>query len=105
MKNNNSIFQKAILIIIASALICLVVQNQIIIQRLNYSKNQNQNQNPFVNQVSNKDGRNFIIMPIKEDGSIDVNIKKINETIDVNIEELNGKSFYYSDGLPVKIVK
>ena len=81
------------------------MQNQIIIQRLNYSKNQNQNQNPFVNQVSNKDGRNFIIMPIKEDGSIDVNIKKINETIDVNIEELNGKSFYYSDGLPVKIVK
>ena len=98
MKNINNLFQKVVLTIIAFAAVCLVVQNQIIIQKLNTQKNENQS--PFAAQVSNKESRNFIMMPVNADGSIDVNVKKINETVNVNVEEVGG---HYTHG-KIKVV-
>jgi hypothetical protein len=93
MKNTNSFFQKTILTIIALAAICLVIQNQIIIQKL--TNQPYQNQNPFTTQVSYKDGKNYLLMPLKQDGSIDVNIKSTQQTMNVNIESVNGQEASY----------
>ncbi len=43
---------------------------------------------------------NTIVVPLNPDGSIDVNVKTIMENMDVNIEEINGNSFYGS-AIPV----
>lgn len=81
------------LTIIAFAAICLVIQNQIIIQKL--TNQPYQNQNPFTTQVSNKEGKNYLLMPVKQDGSIDVNIKSSLETMNVNIKNVNGQTVDY----------
>ena len=40
------------------------------------------------------------MMPVNADGSIDVNVKKINETVNVNVEEVGG---HYTHG-KIKVV-
>jgi hypothetical protein len=93
MKNINNFFQKMMLMIIALAAICLVIQNQIIIQKL--TNQPYQNQTPFTTQVSNNSGKNYLLMPVKEDGSVDINIKSTQETMNVNIQSVNGRRADY----------
>lgn len=49
------------------------------------------------------DGKKYVTLPVNPDGSINVNINKINETMDVNIKNVDRSAFFYSQPIPVKI--
>lgn len=51
----------------------------------------------------NAANKNFAIVPVNEDGSIDVRIKSSMETIDVNIESADSYSLNYAGPIEVKI--
>ncbi|MBK0377755.1 hypothetical protein [Mucilaginibacter segetis] len=49
------------------------------------------------------DGKKYVTLPVNPDGSINVNINKVNETMDVNIKNVDPYAFYYSQPIPVKV--
>lgn len=49
------------------------------------------------------DTRKFVSVPVNPDGSINVNIKKSNETIDVKIVDVGSRAFYYAQPLEVRV--
>jgi hypothetical protein len=49
------------------------------------------------------DSRKFVTIPINPDGSINVNVKKISETMDVKIVDVSGSALDYVQPLHVKI--
>ena len=51
--------------------------------------------------ATNLSDKNYVSVPVKPDGSIDVNVVKMNETVDVNIEEVGGYDTYGK--LPVEV--
>ena len=49
------------------------------------------------------DNKKFVTLPVNPDGSINVNINKVNETMDVNIKNVDRSAFYYTDPIRVKV--
>jgi len=49
------------------------------------------------------DSRKFVSVPVNPDGSINVNIKKSNETMNVKIVDVDSRAFYYAQPLEVKV--
>ncbi|MDB5087697.1 MAG: hypothetical protein JWR09_1691 [Mucilaginibacter sp.] len=49
------------------------------------------------------DNRKFVSVPVNADGSINVNIKKSSETMEVKIVDVDSRAFYYAQPLEVKI--
>ncbi|RYU85923.1 hypothetical protein EWM62_18990 [Mucilaginibacter terrigena] len=49
------------------------------------------------------DGKKYVTLPVNADGSINVNINKVNENLDVNIKNVDRNAFYYTSPIPVKI--
>ncbi|MBD1366193.1 hypothetical protein IDJ77_20445 [Mucilaginibacter sp. ZT4R22] len=49
------------------------------------------------------DTKKFVSIPVNPDGSINVNINKVNETMDVNIKSVERGAFYYVSPIPVKV--
>jgi hypothetical protein len=49
------------------------------------------------------DTKKFVSIPVNPDGSINVNINKVNETMDVNIKSVDRGAFYYVSPIPVKV--
>lgn len=89
--------QTSLLAIISLCAIGIVAQNQIIIHKLSQDKVET----PLVRQASFKSGQNLIAIPLNADGSIDVNVRSVSETVDVNIEEVGGYNTYGK--VPVRI--
>ena len=50
------------------------------------------------------DGKKHVTLPVNADGSINVNINKVNETLDVNIHNVERGAFYYVQPIPVKVI-
>ena len=82
------IYTKFVLTIIAICLTIIAFKNLEII--------------PNVSASSNKTPLEYYMVPINEDGTIDVNVKTMSDEVDVNIEEVGG---YWVGGstLPVEI--
>ncbi|RWY55507.1 hypothetical protein [Mucilaginibacter gilvus] len=51
------------------------------------------------------DTKKLVSIPVNPDGSINVNINKVNETMDVNIKSVDRGAFYYIMPIPVKLDK
>lgn len=87
-------YTKVVLTIIAVCLTILTLQNIDIIPKA-YAAGPNNNLNAMPS-------KNYGLVPLNADGSIDINIKSINTTdeLDVNIDEVGGSSVYRS--IPVK---
>jgi hypothetical protein len=51
------------------------------------------------------DGKKYVTIPVNPDGSINVNINKMNETMDVNIKNVERGALYYVSPIPVKITQ
>ena len=51
------------------------------------------------------DTKKYITLPANPDGSINVNINKVNETMDVNIKSVDRGAFYYVTPIPVKVTQ
>lgn len=51
------------------------------------------------------DTKKYVTLPVNADGSINVNINKINETMDVNIKGVDRGAFYYVAPIPVKVTQ
>lgn len=85
-------YTKLVLTIIALCLTILTLQNIEIIPKA-YASGPNNTMIP---------SKNYAQVPLNADGSIDVNIKSINtsDELDVNIDEVGGSSVYRS--IPVK---
>ena len=49
------------------------------------------------------DTKKYVTLPVNADGSINVNINKVNETMDVNIKNVDRSAFYYTEPIAVKI--
>lgn len=49
------------------------------------------------------DTKKYVTLPVNPDGSINVNINKVNESMDVNIKSVERGAFYYVSPIPVKI--
>ncbi|WP_374949422.1 hypothetical protein [Mucilaginibacter sp.] len=49
------------------------------------------------------DSKKFVTLPVNPDGSINVNINKVNESMDVNIKNVDRGAFYYVQPIPVKV--
>lgn len=72
------VYTKVVLTIIAVCLVYFVINNLQVFPTAKANDNNLQN-------------KNYVSVPVKPDGSIDVNVKKM-ETMDVNIEEVGGMS-------------
>ena len=51
------------------------------------------------------DAKKYVALPVNPDGSINVNINKVNETMDVNIKNVDRSAFYYVTPIPVKVTQ
>jgi hypothetical protein len=51
------------------------------------------------------DNKKYVTLPVNPDGSINVNINKMNETMDVNIKNVERGALYYVSPIPVKITQ
>jgi hypothetical protein len=51
------------------------------------------------------DTKKYVTLPVNADGSINVNINKMNETMDVNIKGVDRGAFYYVAPIPVKVTQ
>ncbi|SHN33150.1 hypothetical protein [Mucilaginibacter sp. OK098] len=49
------------------------------------------------------DNRKFVNVPVNADGSINVNIKKSSETMEVKLVDVDSRAFFYSEPIPVKV--
>lgn len=80
-------YTKAILTVIAVALVALFLQNTNVIQKATASEGK----------------LPYALVPINPNGSIDVNVKAMPSTIDVNIESCDATAFVYAEPIHVKI--
>jgi len=51
------------------------------------------------------DSKKYVTLPTNPDGSINVNINKMNETMDVNIKNVDRGAFYYVTPILVKVTQ
>jgi hypothetical protein len=51
------------------------------------------------------DTKKYVTLPVNADGSINVNINKMNETMDVNVKNVDRSAFYYVTPIPVKVTQ
>lgn len=51
------------------------------------------------------DTRKYVTLPVNPDGSINVNINKVNESMDVNIKNVDRSAFFYVSPIPVKVTQ
>ncbi|MES2063961.1 MAG: hypothetical protein V4456_18710 [Bacteroidota bacterium] len=51
------------------------------------------------------ESKKYVTLPTNPDGSINVNINKMNETMDVNIKSVDRGAFYYVTPIPVKVTQ
>ncbi|WP_183554898.1 hypothetical protein [Mucilaginibacter sp. AK015] len=51
------------------------------------------------------DTKKYVTVPVNADGSINVNINKVNESMDVNIKNVDRSAFYYVMPIPVTLAK
>jgi hypothetical protein len=51
------------------------------------------------------DTKKYVTLPVNADGSINVNINKVNESMDVNIKNVDRNAFYYVTPIPVKVTQ
>lgn len=86
-------YTKTVLTIIAICLTILTFQNVDIIPKTYASKTKDLNLNPL---------KNYGLVPLNPDGSIDVNIKSAS-TMDVNIESCSYNAFYRAEPIQVEI--
>jgi hypothetical protein len=102
MKASN-LYLNTILTIVSICLTGILIQNQILIKELKREKAHTSIQAPSpisLQQVHNTISR-YAVVPVNEDGSINVNITGSAETMDINIKQVNG--YNISKGhLPVK---
>ena len=49
------------------------------------------------------DTRKFVSLPVNADGTINVNIKKVSEVMDVKITDVDSRAFFYAQPFEVKI--
>lgn len=49
------------------------------------------------------DSKKYVTLPANPDGSINVNISKMPESMDVNIKNVDRSAFYYVMPIPVKV--
>jgi hypothetical protein len=49
------------------------------------------------------DNRKFVSVPVNADGSINVNIKKSSEIMEVKLVDVDSRAFFYSEPIPVKV--
>jgi len=49
------------------------------------------------------DNKKFVSVPVNADGSINVNIKKSNETMDVKIVDIDRYAFFHVSPIEVKV--
>jgi hypothetical protein len=49
------------------------------------------------------DSRKFVSVPVNADGSINVNIKKSSEIMEVKLVDVDSRAFFYSEPIPVKV--
>jgi hypothetical protein len=87
MKTNR--YMNVILTVIAGCLVILTLQNLSLIPQATAS---GPNQKPA----------DYALLPVNGDGTVDVNIKRIEDKLNVNIEQIGGYGCY--NGIPV-IVK
>lgn len=97
--NKFKLIQISLLFVIAFSAIGILIQNQMILNRLSLKTSENPNYS--VKKASFTSGQNFAILPVNADGSIDVNLKST-DVIDVNIEEVSGYSVYRKVPVEVK---
>lgn len=83
MKNDK--YLKVVLTVIATSLVILVLQNFDFITKAQADVNSQQH---------------YVQLPVNSDGTINVNVKSINEIMDVNISEVGGN--YIKKALPIK---
>lgn len=48
------------------------------------------------------DSKKYVTLPVNPDGSINVNINKVNSSMDVKITDVDRSAFYYITPIPVK---
>ena len=91
------LYTKIVLTVIALCLTVLTLQNIDIIPK-SYASEGNKN-------LSIEPSRNYGLAPLNENGSIDVNLKRINTTdeLDVNIDEIGGGYMSHGGPIPVTI--
>jgi hypothetical protein len=112
------LYAKIIQTIIAFALLIIVWQNQILIQKMqnpiaSASENRQINSQATHYQVVNRQTPAFALVPLTPDGAVKVSIKELSETMDINISRistnddlsinlnrLGGSSIY--NGLPIR---
>lgn len=87
-------YTKTVLTIIAVCLLILTLQNVDIIPKAYASE-----PTKYLNASNSK---NYGLVPLNADGSIDVNIKSA-QTMDVNIESCSTRAFYRAEPIEVKI--
>jgi hypothetical protein len=79
----------------------ILIQNQILIKELKSEKNHTSPPSPISFQQVHTDISRYAIVPVNEDGSINVNITGSSETMDINIKQVNGYNIF-KDHLPVR---
>jgi predicted component of type VI protein secretion system len=47
----------------------------------------------------------YVTLPVNADGTINVNINKMPETMDVNIKAVDRSAFFYVTPIPVKVTQ
>jgi hypothetical protein len=87
------LYTKSILTVIAICLTINVLKDFDIIPKAYANE-------PLKNEMNLSPNKNYGLIPVNSDGSINVNIKS-SETLDVNIDEIGGG--YVSHGGPIKV--
>ena len=85
----NQLYLNILLTIISIALLLIIYQNQLILNRPVIIQNQAQSQPSNTTQVKNQMQGRYAIVPVNADGSIDVRLKSSGETLDINISRIS----------------
>jgi hypothetical protein len=85
----NQLYLNILLTIISIALLLIIYQNQLILNRPVIIQNQAQSQPSAATQVKNQMQGRYAIVPVNADGSIDVRLKSSGETLDINISRIS----------------
>jgi hypothetical protein len=51
------------------------------------------------------DTKKYVTLPVNADGTINVNVNKMPETMDVNIKNVDRGALYYVTPIPVKVTQ
>lgn len=96
--DKNKLIQTSLLLVIALSAVGICIQNQMILNRL--SALHPEDANPVAKKASYAPDRNFTILPVNPDGSINVTLKS-SEILNVNIDQVSGYGTYGK--VPVEI--